>query len=234
MTFPHLVPIPPLPDITPTWYLPLGGTGHAQDAWVTQDDDLFTLSMRARNFQPIRPNGKPWAWSGEISGLWVFTGGDAGWHRESDKLGKILDPIPFEHRNLFAHSDAGQLVIILAAKGFPIRTLTTFGTPNRQNLPSAEAVKHIRYWQHLYDKDRDWMASLKRTARRTLGQIGDWSFSTDRSFAEVAGLRRVPLEHVSHSKLLRDPTCFHWLDDMHVLEYIVAGDGPRDPAVEAT
>lgn len=232
MTFPHLVP-PPIPDLTPTWYLPIGGTHHADEGWVTEDDDLFTLFMRAREFQPIRPGGKPWVWSGDVGGLSIFTKGDREWYRWAEELRAVLQSVPFEQRNLFGHSHGGTLAIILAASGFEIRTLTTFGTPNRRDLPSATAVKNIRYWQHLYDKDRDWMASLKRRARRTLGQIGDWSFSTDRSFAEVAGLRRVPLEHVSHSKLLRDPTCFHWLDEMHVLEYIVAGDGPRDPAVEA-
>lgn len=222
-----MIPIP-VPNIEPTYYLPIGGTGHSSEGWVVNNDDLFTLFMRARNFEPVRPKGQPWMWSGKLA-VW----NDREWRLWANALQGVLSGIPFEQRNIFAHSHGGTIAIMAAANGAEIRTLTTFGTPNRRDIQAPQAVTHIRYWQHIYDKDRDWMASLRRTTRRTLGQLGDWSWSQDRSFAEVAGLRRVPLEDISHSKLLRDPTCFHWLDDLHVLDYVKAADGPRDPATEA-
>lgn len=190
-----------------TKYLPVNGTWGADDGWVTSDGDPFSLFMRGQRFEPIRnPDGSPWTWNGKVNGLLWY--GTQDWKDAADSLEALLTPVPYEDRNLFGHSHGGNPVLLLAARGFAIRSLTTIGTPRRHDMPAVEASHHIAIWQHIYDKKWDWMATMRR-----LGGIGDGKVSLDRHF-DIPGVRNIPIGDISHSTMLNDPTKFHlWIEN---------------------
>src|SRR5688500_18898599 len=137
-------------------YLPIHGTWGADDGWVVNDADPFTVFMSEHGFEPLRGiDLAPWVWSGKINGvLWY---GKRDWFNARDSLRVFLSRCSYDQRNLFALSHGGQPAIELAATGFPIRSLTTIGTPRRHDIPAEQAVHSIGIWQHIYDPARDVM-----------------------------------------------------------------------------
>src|SRR5687767_3651267 len=124
-------------------YLPVAGTHAKDDPWVVDDCSPFNEMMCENGFLPIRrKDGSAWNWTTNLQGLWFFTG-TRDWRRAAVDLADFLGAVPYRHRNVIAHSHGGQPVIIAAADGLELRSLTTIGTPVRKNLPAAEAVKRI-------------------------------------------------------------------------------------------
>lgn len=193
-------------------YLPVTGTG-AKHAWHL-DGSPFVEFMRSEGLEPLRNEyGAPlFQWDGKLHGLW-WQGAD-GWKHEALKLRTALKRVDYEDRNIVAHSHGGQLCTFLAASGFPIRTLTTIGTPVRSDVPAKEAAKHILYWQHIHDQKRDWMATLKR-----IGALGDWDAKQERRFM-VPGVVNIGLKDIGHSDLLSDPASFYMWRDHFLLDGI--------------
>jgi hypothetical protein len=194
-------------------YLPFAGTHHATEGWVIGDPtDPFTFMMLENGFEPIRAeDGSPFlAWDGSLTGLFPWER-EKAWHVGADRAEKFLSGLPIRDRNLIGHSHGGQPIVIMASRGFPINTATTVGTPRRKDLDADAAVKYIGMWQHIYDADKDWIATLSHEVkqalparvRQTLGGIGDFRRS-DRSFSDVPGVRRYPIKGISHSKLFRE------------------------------
>lgn len=109
--------------------------------------------------------------------------------------------MPFADRNVIAHSHGGQVALFCAARGVPIRTLTTVGTPVRHDVPAAAARKRVLFWQHIYDKHCDWVQKL--------GQLADGKVSTERRF-RLSGVQNHGLAGISHSKVLRDERYLHY------------------------
>ena len=190
-----------------TCYLPVNGTWAADDGWVNDPRDPFALFMASQQFHPIRTGlGKPWTWSGRLNGF-LFSWWQNDWKEAADSLEFMLTQVEYEHRNIIAHSHGGQPAILLAARGFAIRSLTTMATPRRHDIPAEEAVHHIGMWQHVYDSKRDFTATLRR-----MGGIGDGKLSTERRFL-IPGVTNVGIGNISHSKMLHDPVCFTlWLE----------------------
>jgi hypothetical protein len=190
-----------------TFYVPVNGTWAADDGWVTSLNDPFSIFMASQHFHPVRlPEDTPWTWSGRLNGF-LFSRWQQDWQEASESLGLMLGALPYEHRNLIAHSHGGAVAVLLAARGFPIRSLTTIGTPRRFDIHAEEAANHIGLWQHVYDSKRDWTATLRR-----LGGIGDGKVSTERRFL-IPGVLNVGIGNISHSKMLLDPECFHlWIE----------------------
>lgn len=200
-------------NLTP--YLPVSGTWGEQDGWVTREHDPFTAFMRSQRFEPLRQHdGTPFTWSSRLNG-WHWFERMTAWKECRDKARALLITVPYVYRNVIAHSHGGQGIILLAADGFPIRSLTTIGTPYRRNMPIDEAAQHVAIWQHFHDLERDWVATL----RPTLGQIGDRHVALDRKFDHPRVLN-IGLPNISHSKLLKDPRQFHWLVDSGALDRI--------------
>jgi len=201
-------------------YLPIAGTDAKDDPWVVDGLSPHTRFMRARGFEPIRNGyGEPWEWSTALNGLWWT--GKAIWREDARRLHTFLSNIPYEHRNVIAHSHGGQLAIMACASGLKIRTLTTLGTPVRNDVGVEAAHKNIGFWQHVYDVDRDWMQTVQRAPER-LGQLADWRVSTERRFL-LPGVQNHGMVGISHSRLVRDETAFHEWDDKSLLSLI------RDP-----
>lgn len=188
-------------------YLPIAGTNAWRDKW-TRADSPFGLMMKAEGFEPLLAGGRQFRWSTGLDGLF---GDDREWEAASDAAYFFLRDSAYEDRNLIAHSHGGQVALILAASGFHIRTLTTVGTPPRENIPVAAAEENIGFHQHIYDVHRDLWGWL--------GQVGAKQLHFERSFAN-AHVVNFPVAGISHSTLLRDPKRFHYWKDNGWLENI--------------
>lgn len=203
-----------------TRYLPLAGTHSRTDGWVIDDGDPFTLMMRRNRFVPIRQaDGSPWNWSTKLQGL--FWTGTKDWYRYAVLLAAFLETIPYADRNLIAHSHGGQLPLIAASSGTRIRTLTTVGTPRRKDIPAQHALPQIGFWQHIYDMDRDVIATMKH--HLGLGQVGDGAISFERRFL-LPGVVNIGVKDIGHSSVLRDAVHMRkwetdgWLDAIRISE----------------
>jgi hypothetical protein len=173
-------------------YLAIAGTNGWRDNW-THDDSPFGTMMAAEGFESLLCDGRRFRWSTALDGL---LGDDREWEAAADALYYFLRLVPLEDRNLIAHSHGGQLPLILAASGFPLRSLTTVGTPPRADVPVTLAQAHIGLHQHIYDMRRDWMGWL--------GQIGERELRFDRTYRDPKVLN-LGVDRISHSKVLRDP-----------------------------
>jgi hypothetical protein len=174
-------------------YLPIAGTNGWRDAWTREDSDFGRL-MRAEGFELLRAGERPFRWSTALDGL---LGEDRQWEAGADALYYFLRTVPLADRNLIAHSHGGQLPIILAAAGFLIRSLTTVGTPCRDDVPVAAAEHFIQFHQHIYD--------LRRDLWGWLGQVGDHELRHARTFPDPR-VKNIGVADISHAKVLRDPT----------------------------
>jgi hypothetical protein len=201
-------------------YLPIGGTHSWNDGWWKDNEHPFAKMMAVRGHYPIRfRDGRPFRWSGALDGL---LGSDLDWQAAADALAYFLDSVPFEDRNVIAHSHGGNCALICAASHVSLRTLTTVGTPHRVEVDALLAKKYIGYWQHIYD--------VKRDLWQWLGQIGPHQLQAERRFL-IPGVQNYGLEGISHSKVLRDPAYFHhwdeqgWLTNMQTAAGALAGVG---------
>lgn len=175
-----------------TKYVPIAGTHAWGDGWIT-DESPFAAMMRAEGFEPLRSGDRPFRWSTALDGL---LGEDHDWQAAADALYWFLRPIPVGDRNIIAHSHGGQVALLLASSGVPLRSLTTVGTPCRDDIPVAIAEHAIGFHQHLYDLRRDWWGWF--------GAIGDHELSLRRSFADPHVVN-LPVKDIRHAKILRDP-----------------------------
>jgi pimeloyl-ACP methyl ester carboxylesterase len=190
-----------------TRYIPIAGTGAYSDPWYCDDNSMFARMMRGAGFAVVRAvDGRPFRWSTDIDGL-KFWARRSQWEAGADALVYFMEYLPVDDRNVIAHSHGGQLALLAAASGLQLRTLTTIGTPVRNDVPSREAAKNIGFWQHIYDKEFD-----------RVGWMGAWfdgRWSADRTFKDVEGVHRLPLSGIDHSKVLHE--------DEHISKWLTEG-----------
>ena len=179
-------------------YVPIAGTWAFRDGWCTDALSPFQRFLSARGFEAIRHlDGRPFRWSTDLDGVRVWAR-HSQWEAGADALYYASESLPYEDRNYLAHSHGGQLVALLAAQGFRIRSLTTIGTPYRDDIPWAEAERHIAFHQHIYDDSFDLM-----------GWLGGWFDGgrpslSDRSFQAVPAVMKRPTTDIDHSRVLRE------------------------------
>lgn len=190
-----------------TRYIPIAGTGAYADPWYCDDRSPWARMMTGAGFAPVRAvDGRPFRWSTDIDGL-KFWARHSQWEAGADALVYFCEYLPYEDRNVIAHSHGGQVALLAASSGFEFRTLTTVGTPVRNDVPAALAAGHIGFWQHIYDKDFD-----------KTGWMGGWfdgRWSSDRTFKDIEAVHRLPLGGISHSKVLRE--------ERHVEKWLTEG-----------
>lgn len=191
-------------------YMPLAGTHAWRDAWTRADSDFGRL-MAGEGFAIILAGGRPYRWSTALDGL---IGADRNWEAAADSAFYFLRDVPFEDLNLIGHSDGGNVALILAASGFRIRTLTTIGTPPREEINLVDAEAHIEFHQHIYD--------LRRDLWGWLGQVGPGQLHFDRKFNHPRVLN-IALEGIGHSSILRDAAQLHFWRDAGAIANIRAG-----------
>lgn len=190
-------------------YVPIAGTGGFRAAWIRETDPFGTM-MTSQGFESARVGARGFRWSGALDGI---DSDNCEWETFADALALFLDRLDYADRNLICHSHAGNIALILAAREYPIRTLTTVGTPIRErDLPCVTAERFIRFHQHIYSTKLDVWGWLGRA-------LGDHSLVADRAYSSHK-VKNIPVHHIGHSKVLTDPAYIGmwitegWLDNI--------------------
>lgn len=181
-------------------------------AWSAEGSP-FRQMLDAQGFRVILP---PFEWSGDVSGIPSFTGSakHSDWKAAGFALALYLERIPYEDRNIIAHSHGGQCVAYCAAKYSiiaPIRRLITVSTPVRSDMEPVwtDAKPRIGYWLHISSKNGDWMAKL--------GQLFDGSFGWKRQQPQADQNALIP--NIGHTGILGDPTHIPLWQSQHLLQH---------------
>ena len=188
---------------------PLMGTNGTKDAWAVDPSSTLALTLAAFRVYFIRgADGRPFRWQSSLN-----VRGLEAWDIGADALYYWSTQLPEQDRNYLAFSDGGQVIWRLAASGFKMRSVTFVGTPNRLDVGSDTAIRHIDMAQVIYDDRVDLIAWM--------GAWFDGSVSTDRSFAQLgARVRRYPTRNIGHGGILTDPALIRlwetepWIDNM--------------------
>jgi hypothetical protein len=207
----------------------VSGTGSGIAPWAEDPLHPFQRLLASEDIEVARHpvTGLPFRWSTKLSGL-PFIGRDE-WPRASYELEEFIEPFPFRDLNFLGHSHGGQPIIIMAARLLgkrQLRTNCTLATPVRADVPTFQAACNFRYWQHLYDPKRDWIATLKKS----LGQLADGDWSLQRSY-KVAGIINRPIDGMRHSRMLDDRSLNQWHERgifSPIRSYFIGDDEPDD------
>lgn len=212
-------------------YLPIQGTwGFAgsedDDSIWTDPDSLFASFMRRKGFDQIGAR-RPFFWTTDLDGApfarllrdnrnlidWKI----GGWGLYAYLVPPVCDlaeaVVPVHDRNLIAHSHALQVVLYACAYGLKVNNLISVMSPVRGDMMeiATRARPNIRNWLHLHTSD--WSDKIQIG-----GQIGDGVLGVVRKHPLADRNHAVP--KVGHSKLLNDPSLFHyweqngWLDTL--------------------
>jgi hypothetical protein len=170
-------------------------------------------------------------WSGDVSGLpsWTASRKHSDWRIGAEFLGEALAHVPYESRNVLAHSHGGNVALYTAAgthaagdpcagfDGVSIRRLVTIATPPRADMDAiaTRAKPRLGAWLHVTDTRGDWM--------QRLGQVFDGRFGIPRTLQMQAD-RNLAIPRVNHSTLLTDPAKFGMWEDLGILPYVRGAD----------
>jgi hypothetical protein len=204
-------------------YLPIQGThswhGCDTTAQWWQKDSPFNAYMKHYQFSLVGEDD-PFIWSTDLDGVPFGRPEDLDWEAAGVNLRHYICPprvslehhLPYDHRNLIAHSHGGQVVLYACANGLKIRRLITICAPVRLNkrmrLVAAAAKPNIEHWLHIWSGHDDTI--------QWLGSLFDWQLRNRRAHPSAHANVHVP--RVGHSRLLNDPLVFHlweqqgWLD----------------------
>ena len=164
----------------------------------------FARFLAQQGLQPARPE-TPFVWSGDLQGV-PFFGAGKDWEAGAQALRYYLEDLPYESRNVIAHSHGGQ-VALLCAVDLPLRSLVMVGTPVRKDIErriAPVAARQIGRCLHLSDAKWDWMGLG--------GALFDRRLSFRRTF-RVPGIVCEQVHGIGHSGILRDERLFPlWLE----------------------
>lgn len=185
----------------------------SEDEW-SHPRSRLSQYLGTRGFQPL----PPFYWTGAIDGVrpWIWTAKrkHLTWQVSGLSLKMHLHDRSFGECALLTHSHGGQVALYAAAQGLHIPILVTFMMPVRSDMAHiAEVARpNIGHWIHLHT-DSD--------ALQLMGEFFDGAFGIVRRarWTDMDGKLRVGatnnlgLEGVGHSRMLTDPSLFHWWDD---------------------
>lgn len=173
--------------------------GDPRREWF-QDGSTFSESLKRYGLEPARPEDD-FVWSGDLDGTFFAHGND--WEAGAHNLAHYLRSLPFEDRNLIAHSHGGA-VALFAALRVPIRSLVTISTPARKAVRQAgrDAIQTtlLGAWGHVLDDRWDTFGAGGALFDGDVRLTWRWPF-IDRSMA-VPGCKEWRLKGVGHSRLL--------------------------------
>lgn len=170
--------------------------------------------METHGLRHAKP-GRPFVWSGDLDGTWIHRGND--WEVGAEWLIDYLSDLPYDWRNVVAHSHGGQ-VAMLAAQEIPMRSLIMIGTPVRSEIEKIApvSVANIGTCLHVSDAKWDWMG--------TLGAVFDARWSLRRTF-NVSGIGTLQLKGIGHSGLLSEPKQFPKWEEHGLISLMTATPG---------
>lgn len=206
----------------PTFYTSIGGTWDWDDntkvRWYKSNSE-FSLFMSLHGFHQLFPN-TPFKWSMEIDGIPLPSRTKhSNWRAGAKALIYYLQltEIPLHKRNIICHSHGLNVVLYACGQeGLKLNNLISVASPIRNDMCEIAdiAQDNIENWLHIRDARTDW--------RGTLGQIWDGKWSLDRTnkWADDEDIVR----EISHSKIIRDKTCFHLWIDRRWLNFLAFGN----------
>jgi hypothetical protein len=180
--------------------VPIAGTHGAlrgTSAWFRPGSPFLTYAATEFALTHARPN-RPFQWSTDLD---LFTSNHRDWQAGGAALAYYLEQLPFEHRNLIAHSHALQVVLYACAEhGLAIRRLVSVCSPIRKdmNATAERAAKWMGGWLHVHTDSSDWT--------QILGSLFDGQFGIHRAAPHAT--RNQSIAGVGHSGLLEDPERF--------------------------
>ena len=184
------------------------------DVWWAEYSQ-FANMMSRHGLTPIGTG--PFVWSTDVDGasLWSLFGRDDphnDWQAGAWALGYYLKGVPYEDRNIIAHSHGGQVALYAARHGIKIRNLVTIATPVRKDMQGVAqaAASNIGSWTHVYS---DWTDYMQLLGGLFDGQI---AFNRRMPFAH----KNIKVPHVGHSGLLNTPR--HWGHWAELAQYLGA------------
>ncbi len=157
---------------------------------------------------PSQRGPQPFVWTTQLDGL-IFRMHRLDWAAGGAALAYYTIArcqTPGDETAIIAHSHGLQVVLFACAEeGLRVRVLISVGSPVRRDLWSVaqQARPQIQTWLHVHSDASDrW---------QWLGEIGDGLLGIVR--AHPLADRNTCVPRVGHSRLLRDPTCYHeWVD----------------------
>lgn len=188
----------------PTYYLPIHGTWAIDEgelAWWKHKSEFAKYASQANMYQLP---GYPFIWSSDLIGVWYNFFGKktklTDWAAGGWALVYYLDHIPYEHRNLIAHSHGLQVVLYAASYGLRIRNLISVCSPIRNDMHEISVIARpkIKNWLHIYD-------SSDRT--QFWGQFGDGKLFGSR-YSIHADVNH-HLKGINHSDTLKKDASFY-------------------------
>lgn len=135
-----------------TDYIPVAGTHGLKRAgeWVNAHS-LFDQYLTSRGF--TRRCAEFGFWSTALTGTF-FSPDHLAWQFGGQQLRAFLQTVPYESRNIIAHSHGGQVAAYAASllPAIQIRSLITVDAPVRRDMDPVweEARKHVVFHIHLY------------------------------------------------------------------------------------
>lgn len=190
-----------------------GGDRDKHEQWW-KPGSPWVKFMQEHDFELFDPKD-PFVWSSDADGtiFETLTGrwNHADWEAGGHALAWYLKDVPYQDRNLIAHSHGGQ-VAAYAATLIPVYHLLTVATPSRKDMASVYTMarQNIGQWTHIYSD----MSDLWQVA----GSLFDGRFGVHRKI-EAADLN-IMVPHVGHANMLRDPRYFQQLVDAGVLDLL--------------
>ena len=146
---------------------------------------------------------EPFEWSYDLSGVLTWMGRThSDWIAGGAALTYYLRGLPYEQRNVIAHSHGGQVAAYAAAHSDCwIRRLITVSTPVRKDMQDtwAQARPNIGAWTHVAAKRGDWMIRL--------GELFDGAFGWTRQMPSAD--RNLIFPNIGHTGLFTDQQYFH-------------------------
>lgn len=162
-------------------------------------------------------------WSGDISGVPSLTanGKHSDWRAGGAALSYFLKDIPYNNRNVIAHSHGGQCVAYAAAfKNTPIRRLITVSTPPREDMDTVwDAAKpNIGYHVHVASTKGDWMVRFGQMFDKHLDSWFGWDATMPSADQNVI------IPGIGHSGILMEPELIPLWQRENLLEFFRASD----------
>ena len=212
-------------NVKQTMFVPVQGTNSWTDIPLKrlagaplwwQKTSALTHFLADYNLQQLHPE-TPFVWDTALSGVF-WRPGRKEWQAAGANLQIYFDfaKTPIDDRNLIAHSHGGQVVFYALATGLEIRNLITFGTPVRDDMVIPIEIGRKRIlgtWIHVVDKTFD------RIQAEGEWFDGGWQYRSEFKMADLND----KITNVEHSKLLNDPSCFHWWVDRAWTELLKGG-----------
>ena len=148
-------------------YVPVAGTHAKKDkqAW-NRPEALFAKYVQKEGWEWC---GRPFGfWSTALAGTFFSGGGHLAWRFGAAQLRDYLNELPYEDRNVIAHSWGGAVVAYMLAdpKTEMVRSVVTVDTPIQRSLDDLWEAGSLNrsYHEHLYSKG--WGSRIRYAAQR--------------------------------------------------------------------